>query len=62
METGPSTRPFGLDRASDPRRSYLLVLLTIAILACGWFALLNLPRGMILLGSAELLVSLCCCG
>ena len=34
------------------------MLLTIAIFGCGWFALLNLPRGMVLLGSVELAVAI----
>ncbi len=48
----------GLEGPSDHRRSFLIVLLTIAVFASGWFALLNLPRGMVLLGSAELVMSI----
>jgi diguanylate cyclase (GGDEF)-like protein len=58
MGTDVSIRNISLARPSDDRRLYLIVLLTIAIFACGWFALLNLPRGMILLGSAELLATI----
>ncbi|MFW6094294.1 MAG: GGDEF domain-containing protein [Pseudomonadota bacterium] len=60
VDTGPGpgagSRRVALERPWDHRRSYLIVLLTIAVFASGWFALLNLPRGMILLGSAELVM------
>lgn len=54
MRLDVSTSGNGLERPYDHRRSFLIVLLTIAALASGWFALLNLPRGMVLLGAAEL--------